>query len=170
MNQSLADLIAILAKKNPEIKDILLPPASDADIASLEEILEVSLPPDFIAALKICNGQQGNKYGVFNGHIFLSCAKIAKTWKMWNSLLEGGDFNDRKSSPDAGVRQDWWNPRWVPFTSNGSGDHFCLDMSPDSGGVKGQIIFVWHDMSERQNISNSFSCWLSELCATKGDK
>ncbi|MEK6789815.1 MAG: SMI1/KNR4 family protein [Pseudomonadota bacterium] len=169
MSKSLTDLIAILALKRPELVDALNPPASDEDIASLEHTLGVSLPSDFVSALKVGNGQKGSQPGIFDEHAFYSCVEIASDWRVWKKLLDGGDFDDERSSPSAGIRPDWWNPGWIPFTSNGSGDCFCLDMVPTPEGRIGQIIFVWHDMADRQNVSDSFSAWISALCAAQGD-
>ena len=157
MSKSLSDLIAVLARKQFDMAGALNPPATDADIAALESTLGVSLPPAFIAALKTGNGQKGGLPGIFDEHLFLSSAKIAKTWQLWSDLMEGGDFDGNQSSPDAGIKPGWWNPKWIPFTSNGAGDCFCLDMEPAPTGSTGQIIFVWHDMADRQRVSDSFS-------------
>jgi cell wall assembly regulator SMI1 len=57
------------------------------------------------------------------------------------------------------VRDDWWNPRWIPFTHDGGGNHLCLDLDPAEGGAVGQVISMWHDSGERAVQGHSFGEW-----------
>lgn len=170
MNKELLELIKVLAHKQPVLANALNPPATEADVTLLEKAVGINLPQDFVAALRTGNGQSEKFHGIFDGNHFLSIAEIVNNWNIWKMLLEGGDFDNAKSKPENGIKYGWWNPRWIPFTSNGSGDHFCIDMDPSSEGTVGQIIFVWHDMADRQCVSDSFSTWLSALCAVEGGK
>lgn len=70
-----------------------------------------------------------------------------------------GDFEGIESEPQKGIRKDWWNARWIPFTHNGGGDHLCIDLAPDVAGRTGQIITMWHDMGERELKAPSFEAW-----------
>jgi cell wall assembly regulator SMI1 len=53
----------------------------------------------------------------------LRIEEVVREWRVWNELLVAGEFAGRKSIPDAGVRDDWYNRGWVPLTENGEGDH-----------------------------------------------
>ena len=55
---------------------------------------------------------------------------------------------------------EWWNPRWIPLTSNFCGDHHCLDLSASLRGSQGQIIEMWHDVDMRPIVAPSFRAWL----------
>ncbi|MCS0584224.1 SMI1/KNR4 family protein [Massilia pinisoli] len=139
----------------------LNPPATDEQIAGLQKALGVTLPDDYVACLKIHNGQASNSGGMFDGYEFLSTDEILAQWTVWKELLDGGDFAGYKSDPANGIRGDWWNAGWIPFTHNGCGDHFCLDLAPDTAGSQGQVITMWHDWGERERLSPSFGAWFT---------
>ena len=143
----------------------LNPPATDQEIASLEAALGVSLPKDFVDCLKVHNGQSPTSGGLFDGSEFLSCAAIQGQWSVWKDLLDSGEFDGIESEPQEGIRSDWWNARWIPFTHNGGGDHLCIDLAPGEGGHVGQVITMWHDMGERAVQAKSFRAWFSEYVA-----
>jgi cell wall assembly regulator SMI1 len=84
-------------------------------------------------------------------------------WRVWKELLDGGDFDDSSSKPDGPIQTDWWNPKWIPLSYNGSGDHHCLDLDPAPGGQVGQIITVWHDWEHREVIASNFQAWLEQF-------
>ncbi len=144
-----------LSQNWPEGLSSLNPPATDEQIAQLEAQLEAKLPADYIACLKVHNGQSGYA-SVFDGMEFLSCEEVVSQWKVWKELLDGGDFKDICSAPDEEIKNDWWNPKWIPFTHNGGGDHLCLDLDPSSSGTVGQIITMWHDMEAREFKARNF--------------
>src|SRR6476660_10167222 len=119
------------------LKD-LNPPATEKEIAELESALGVSLPCDYVACLKVHNGQGNSAGGLFDNSEFLSTSAILDQWKVWKELLDSGEFNDYKSEPQEGIKDDWWNARWIPFTHNGGGDHYCIDLDPSARGSMGQ--------------------------------
>ncbi len=144
-----------LAQHWPEGLDHLNPPATDDQITELEKKLDVKLPLDFIACLKVHNGQNGF-LSFFDGMEFLSCEDIYSQWSIWKELLDAGEFKGVCSEPDEGIRCDWWNSKWIPFTHNGGGDHLCLDLAPSELGSEGQVMTMWHDMEARELRAISF--------------
>ena len=149
----------------PEGFAALNPPATDHEIASLESALGVKLPQDFIDCLKIHDGQSDTVGGVLDGQEFLSSKAILDQWSVWKDLLDSGDFSGIESEPQDGIRSDWWNASWIPFTHNGGGDHYCIDLAPGEGGQVGQVITMWHDMGERSLEAKSFRAWFTEYVA-----
>jgi cell wall assembly regulator SMI1 len=139
----------------------LNPPATDDEILELENVLNHKLPEDYKACLKIHNGQDEDFGGFFDNSEFLSTKAVIAQYSIWKQLLESGHFDDIKSSPETGIKDTWWNNLWIPFTHNGGGDHYCIDLDPTSNGQHGQIITMWHDMPEREIESISFSEWFS---------
>ena len=139
----------------------LNPPATDEEIEELERELGVRLPEDFIACLKVHNGQKNLAGGLFGNSEFLSTREIFTQWKIWKSLLDSNDFQGFFSEPAPGIRNEWWNPRWIPFTHNGGGDHLCLDLDTASEGNSGQVITMWHDMGTREIQGVSFQSWFA---------
>lgn len=155
MKQTWQKFEAWLSVHWPEGITFLNPPATDEQISQLEEKLGAKLPADFIACLKVHNGQSGFA-SIFDGMEFLSCEEIHNQWQVWKELLDGGDFDDFSSEPEAEIKDDWWNPKWIPFTHNGGGDHLCIDLDPAASGSVGQVITMWHDMAERELQASNF--------------
>lgn len=148
-----------LSEHWPEGLGALNPPATNEQIASLEQALGITLPDDYVACLKIHNGQATGVGGLFEGAEFLSTDEILAQWTVWKDLLDSGDFAGITSEPASGIRNDWWNAGWIPFTHNGGGDHLCLDLAPDAAGSRGQVITMWHDSGERELIAPCFDAW-----------
>ncbi len=158
MNELWTQLEAWLAAHWPEGLAALNPPATAQEIAQLEAALGCQLPQDFVECLKVHNGQSQD-LGLFDGTEYLSTQRILSEWTVWKQLLDGGDFAGIQSEPELGIRDDWWNAKWIPFTYNGAGDHLCLDLAPAEGGQTGQVISMWHDMAERGVEADSFEAW-----------
>lgn len=66
------------------------------------------------------------------------------------------------SMPDKEFKNDWWNPKWIPVTYDGSGNYYFLDLDPADGGTYGQVITMCHDDSRRTLVANSFGEWIKE--------
>ena len=141
-----------------ELKE-LNPPASDKEIAELEKLIESKLPQDFIDLLKVHNGQKSYTGGLFDGSEFLSTQRIADEWNIWKQLLDSGEFDGSTSEPEEGIKDDWWNSKWIPFTYDGAGNHLCIDLDPDVKGNVGQIITMWHDDLPRELEAVGFKVW-----------
>lgn len=152
-----------LKVSNPMLLADLNPAATDDDIRILEEKIGVQLPTDFVECLKIHNGQKGSADGLFSGMEFLSSQRILDEWKIWKNLMDRGHFEHFEAKSEIEIQNTWWNPRWIPFTSNGAGDHLCLDLAPTDRGQLGQIITVWHDDGYRKKNANSFAHWFMEF-------
>ncbi|MGN6319908.1 SMI1/KNR4 family protein [Trinickia sp.] len=135
-------------------------PATDDEIRVLEGALGVKLPDDFIASLKIHNGQVSRYKAGFHIEILLDVKGILSEWSGWRDLVVQGAFEGTTSDPDSGVKDDWFNLGWIPFTADGMGNCLCLDLDPAPGGTVGQVIRVWHDDERRECLALSFEQWL----------
>ncbi|KIA79232.1 molybdenum cofactor biosynthesis protein MoeA [Chromobacterium piscinae] len=155
---------AWLAEHWPDGLASLNPPASDAQIAELVRQLGVTLPADYVACLKIHDGQSGGDF-LFDGMAFLSCEEVYRQWRVWKELLDDGVFAGETSEPEAGIKNDWWNPRWIPFTHNGGGDHLCLDLDPAESGTLGQVITMWHETGDRERVTAGFEAYFADFVA-----
>ncbi len=155
-----------LTDNAPKQRNSLAEGATIDQIRKLESQLGTTLPKQFVESYSIHNGQKEecdfipDKFGTF----FLRQIKdIFQDWKFWNQLNDSGEFEDRLATPDKGVATDWWNRGWIPFASNGGGDHFCIDLAPTKGGKVGQVIKMQHDDSNRKLLAWSFAAWLHQL-------
>jgi len=159
-----------LEQNAPEVAVGLGDGATEEQIAVAERKLGVALPEEVHASYSIHDGQQTDRSlggvvgGVFvPGGDFLSLARIVDEWTVWKDLLDSSTFDGIQSDPQPGIKPDWWNPRWIPITYDGSGNHHCVDLDPAPGGTVGQIITMWHDGGEREVMAASFGEWLATL-------
>lgn len=154
-----------LDKNAPQIKASLNNGIEQKDIEHLENVIGIKLPLDFLEFYKIHNGQDSSSEGLINAEELLSFERIIDEWSIWKDLLDKKTFQENGSSftsdPDKGIKNDWWNPLWIPITYDGSGNHFCLDLDPTDEGKYGQVIRMWHDDSIRSLEANSFTEWIN---------
>lgn len=164
MEQLWERIKAVLQKIAPELLGQLNPGITEKEIKALEASIGTTLPGEVIAFYKVHNGQSGESAGLINGEELLSLERIYDEWFVWKDLLDGRTFEDERgpytSNPQSGIKNDWWNPMWIPLTYNGSGDHICIDLDPAEGGNQGQMIRMWHDDPERSLEAGSFKAWI----------
>jgi len=150
----------------PHLLNYLGPPASIQDLQNFESKLGIRLSEGFKEFYMVHNGQINESECLIYEHTILPLKRILSEWKVKTDLLNEGEFIYdgviATSDPDPGIKNDWWNAKWIPVTSDGCGDNFCIDMDPDDGGRVGQIISMWHDAGWRELKSNSFEDWLTQ--------
>jgi cell wall assembly regulator SMI1/predicted DNA-binding WGR domain protein len=141
--------------------DRLAKGASATAIRKAEKRLGVSFPEDFRASYARHDG--ADYASLLEGREFLSLESIFKQWKIWKELHDDGTFEDNEGDPDdPGIKEDWWNPKWIPFTHDASGNHHCIDLDPERGGKYGQVISMWHDDSSRTLVARSFTEFIAK--------
>ncbi|WP_175844770.1 SMI1/KNR4 family protein [Burkholderia arboris] len=145
-------------------------PADELAIAELQTALGATLPDDLIASLRLHDGQVDPDAVFAESDALLSAQEIVAQWSIWQKLVSSGDFDGMSSEPDTGIRDDWYNLKWLPFTHDGSGNHLCIDLDPAAGGVAGQVIRVWHDDELRERVASSYAEWLSGVAAERDDR
>jgi cell wall assembly regulator SMI1/ankyrin repeat protein len=153
-----------------EVKKSLRKGATVKELKALETALGVTLPADFRASLRLVNGQDDDVDGIFpppndndTDYQLVAVGHIRGEWQSWRKLVEMTEFQGRSSSPDPGVRDDWWHRGWIPFASNGGGDSFCIDLDPAEGGTVGQVIAMNHETGSRPVLAKSFAEFLALL-------
>jgi cell wall assembly regulator SMI1 len=159
-----------LVVNHSEVISTLNVGALPSDFEDLELVIGTCVPDEFKNFYSVHNGQTSLTHlRLFDGDILLTISDIINVWKHWKNVLPEIDEHcnemfgsSAKSSPDKGIKDDWWNPRWIPITANGSGDSYCIDLDPTDEGQKGQIIRMWHDAPQRELVSTSFRLWISD--------
>ncbi len=65
--------------------------------------------------------------------------EVVDSSQFMRNMLDNGNFDDPGfvSEPTGPIKTDWWLDKWLPITSNSSGDHLCVDLSPAKGGKEG---------------------------------
>lgn len=136
--------------------------ASDDDIKKLSDNFGLTFPEDFIDFYKIHNGQSDkwDSPALINNETLLSTRMILKEWSTWKNLLDEGSFPHPSQPQNSEIRNDWWNPGWIPITTDDSGMMCCLDFAPTEEGNKGQVIGFDSQSSDRVLLANSFRSWI----------
>ncbi|HMA33107.1 MAG TPA: SMI1/KNR4 family protein [Chloroflexia bacterium] len=155
MNDLIQRLNTWLQKNRPTYYEQLLPGATDEDILLLEHILAIELPQDFKMLLQWKNGQSYKAQSFWDGYKLIPSNSIIAAYQM----LE----NDWRVKTPEFIQNNWWNPKWMPFLYDGSGNYYCLDMMGVFGGKPGQIIIYWHDETQREIAHESFYKWLETV-------
>src|SRR6186713_1402197 len=93
----------------PGILDNLNDGVTNGEVEDLEKLINAKLPMDFIEFYKIHNGQTTGSAGLIECEELLSFERIKDEWNVWNDLLESKEFEDNTSTPDKGIKNDWWN-------------------------------------------------------------
>jgi cell wall assembly regulator SMI1 len=160
----------VLQEHLPVLVRALRRPATDKQIAALEQFIGRRLPDDFVESLPIHNGIKDSYLGpnrLFNNEALLSTHDITAAWRIMKELLE--DCPDFQESGDPRTRsrriknRQWWYPGWVPITDN-EGDGYILDLDPAARGRIGQVFYFYHDGSRpREVVARSFGAWLDQL-------
>jgi cell wall assembly regulator SMI1 len=152
-----------LEENAPELLATLAKGASEQKIAALETTLGQKLPDDYREFLGLCNGQKKKSgFGFYEGKL-LSIDDVTKNWSVWVRARDDGRLEGWKGKPEKGIRKDFWNPAWIPFTRDDGGNNLCLDMDPAKSGTVGQVITMWHDTEDRSIRFSGFTAWLENI-------
>jgi cell wall assembly regulator SMI1 len=161
-----------LEQNVPGALQSLNPGASVEEIEAIQNVLGVKLPEDYIASCMIHNGQNQESpsltcwgtllsLGVVNDSSFTT---ICNEWTILKNVYDKDWINQPEGEqPNNSVKGFWWIPQWIPITSNGGGDGFCLDLAPAESGVRGQVIEFIHDSENRNVEASSFREWFEQL-------
>jgi cell wall assembly regulator SMI1 len=142
-----------LATNRPDYYAKLQPGVTDAALTEFENQFQLKLPNSFCALYAWRNGQRADcSASLQDNRMFSSLEDIATTKELMDGMI-GTDFDDPK----------WWRRGWVPFLSNGGGDHLCLDLVAEDGGTPGQVVAFWHDGKDRAIEFASLDEWLETL-------
>lgn len=154
------------------------PAATEAQIEAFEIEVGYALPEDLRALYRIADGQvdpwritdpaPGTKVApLFGSYLFLSLERAQSEYESWQDIRDqsgenfADDYNDTVLRPgDPPVYAEYWRPGWVPFSADGSGNHYAVDLSPPPGGNVGQIIVFGADESIRKVLAPSLTEFL----------
>lgn len=143
-------------------KRYLRPGASAGTIARAERALGVQLPPAMRALY-----QEHDGCLAVGGYELLPLCRDRSVVSEWTELagLREREWLELRSKPRGPVRDDWWNPAWIPLALDPAGNLLCVDLAPRAGGAPGQVIFWEHDDPERGVVARSLVDWLEQYAA-----
>lgn len=161
-----------LEQNIPDAIQTLNPGASLEEIEAIQNILNIKLPDDYIASCMIHNGQNQESASLTCWGTLLSLGVISDSsfttvraeWTILKGVYDEDWINESEGDRlDNLVKNFWWIPKWIPITSNGGGDGFCLDLDPGENGTQGQVIEFIHDSGSRKVEAPSFRSWFEQL-------
>ena len=139
-------------------------PTSPTEIGNAEETIGTQFPDDLRQLLEIHNGTGDDRVGaagLLETYFLCSAQDIAKRWKYWR------DFSDFEPEIEDHpfVKRMAWNPKWIPFASNGE-SHFCIDLDPAPGGTVGQVFYHHYQVGPQQVYARSLREFLEHFIAS----
>jgi cell wall assembly regulator SMI1 len=160
MSAALTRLKAVIAQVAPDADELFAPPASQENIARLEQ--GVGRLPDELRSLLLLHDGACLSIGRW---LLAPAAEIEGTWQMLDGLSAEFADSHALTEPEPGVRALWWSARWIPFAGDGAGNHLCVDLDPAPGGCVGQVIEFVHDHGVRPRLADSLSDWFEKEAA-----
>ena len=123
--------------------------ATDQQVADFEREMNITLPADVRKLYQTFNGQKAGENDNFflDGMRFIPLEEIKRTQQHWLEQLQeipnwqSLRFDEEEAIDmcwDKVVKNQFYNPKWIPFLSNGACFMF-IDLDPDKNGVVGQI-------------------------------
>jgi cell wall assembly regulator SMI1 len=146
------------------------PPATDARIDEVEQLIGLKLPQSFRDLYRWHDGDSDEHWGHIYGLPLLSLDQIVAEHHIWQETLEDID-GDRYaisggSWPEGAVDPAYINPAWLPLTRDGSGNSIGLDFDPWPAGRVGQVIIFGRDEDVKVVLAESlgqFLEWVARL-------
>lgn len=146
------------------------PPATDDALDALAKVLGVELPPSYRQLYRWHDGENDDRSGHFYGLPLLPLKEVENQWWAWRKVLayfKGGRYAAPGGGWPAGaVDPAYINPRWIPLTHDGSGNHIGIDLDPWPKGRVGQVILYGRDEDVKVVLADSlggFLGWIADL-------
>ena len=146
------------------------PPATEAQLNTFERLVGVELPQAFRQLYRWHDGEEDDRWGHIYGLPLLPLAEAESEWKAWTGVLSefGGDRYKIPGGgwPEGEVDPAYINPRWIPLTHDGAGNHIGIDFDPWPRGRVGQIILFGRDQEIKAVLAESlggFLEWIAGL-------
>lgn len=160
----LARLDAWYAANLPPDKYTFNPPVTDAQLDAFERLIGLKVPRAYRQLYRWHNGENDDRWGHIYGLPLLPLDLATSQWKTWNRILAefGGNRYVIPGSgwPEGAVDPSYINPRWIPLTDDGSGNHIGLDLDPWPGGRIGQVIIFGRDEDVKAVLAESLGTFL----------
>lgn len=154
----------------PPDRYVFNPPATEAELDAFERLIGLKLPRAYRQLYRWHDGENDDRWGHIYGLPLLPLHQAGSQWKMWTDVLR--DFGGNRYEipggawPEGAVDPAYINPRWIPLTHDGSGNHIGLDFDPWPRGRVGQVILFGRDEDVKAVLAESlgkFLEWIAGL-------
>lgn len=133
--------------------------ATDKQIDDLEVCLGKALPSSYKEFIREKNGEIEG-FGLFLGFRVLDTEEIISELLFSKSVYIESD-NTKSSYVNGQIKEDYFNPLWLPIATDDGGNYIAIDFDPGSAGAIGQIISHGRDESILYVLADSFTSWLN---------
>ncbi len=154
-------LDAVLRELAPIVQKDLNRPSKKRPIYALEKALNYSLPSDVKESLLCHDGQKDDTGGCIFEMRLLSVNAILHEWKN-NRVFDFDAVPDKRVSswPKNKVQLCELHPAWIPLVADWSGNYIGVDLAPDLGGQRGQVIVFGRSESRHYVFADSWGDFL----------
>lgn len=132
-----------LKKHRSKFHRALLPGATPAELAELEQALGRPVPEDLRALLCWHNGHGGEFAGAFE-----------ESWLLLGTHAIAATKRDLDADPESG-----WQTAWVPVLDNEQGDFLFLDVGEAGTPVRA----FWLGQDDHPTVAPSLAAWLDDF-------
>lgn len=143
------------------------PPATQLQLDAFEQLVGISMPAAYHQLYLWHDGEDDDRFGHIYGLPLLSLGQAGQQWELWDDVLAefGGNRYEIAAAawPQDAVDPAYTNPRWIPLTHDGSGNHIGLDFDPGPGGRVGQVILFGRDEDVKAVLAQSLGGFLELL-------
>jgi cell wall assembly regulator SMI1 len=122
----------------------LAPGASAADLDGLQAAIGRPLPADLRKLLAWHNGQKEDFAGAFEGGF---------------RLMSTRQIAEAKQQLDAEAGEDGWQPAWIPFLEDDSGDYVVVEANQPGAPVRE----FWLGRTDHPVVAPSLAAWLTQF-------
>ncbi len=142
----------------PRLKNSLRGGASAEDIAKLESCFGTIIPEAYIDFLKCHNGE-AEEIGLFLGFVVFGVDQIIHEHQLSKKMYRKS-IASISSFPQNKIKEDCYNPLWLPMATDGGGNFIALDLNPAQDGDYGQVISYGRDEQTMYVLATNFEDWL----------
>ncbi|MHA3771688.1 SMI1/KNR4 family protein [Verrucomicrobiota bacterium sgz303538] len=131
----------------------LRPGTSDVALDDLSRDFGHGLPSLFRDLYRWHDGQDPKEFANFdlgNAMEFMPLAEVKATIQDMRELRQFGDIDEST-----------WSLTWLPFLSNGGGNHLCLDFTCANG--EPPVVYHDHEVPAGEIVAPSLERWLQEV-------
>lgn len=160
----LARLDAWYAAHLPPDRYRFNPPATEAQLDAFERLVGIGMPRAWRQLYTWHDGEEDDRWGHIYGLPLLSLQQAGAQWAAWNRVLAGFGGNRYQipggAWPEGAVDPAYINPRRIPLTHDGAGNHIGLDFDPWPRGRVGQVILYGRDEDVKAVLAPSLGAFL----------
>lgn len=163
-----AELLALLGSIHPPSVDRLAPPATDAEITTLEDWLGVTLPSEAREIYALHNGQADQfAVGCIFDRTLLSVSQTLFDLTVHDDIRRSKTWNE-EIDKDEWVSESFPSAGHIPILSDLTGNFIGYDVRPSAQGQFGQVLVFGADVETCvvfDSISELWGALIDELWA-----